>query len=38
LFSCGAIDGAAVVAELSSSLRLADVRVREIERGAGALS
>ena len=28
LFSCGAIDGAAVVAELSSSLRLAGVRTR----------
>jgi S-adenosylmethionine decarboxylase len=39
LFSCGAIDGAAVVAELSGSLQLADVQVREIERGAdGALT
>ena len=35
LFSCGAIDGAAVVAELSNSLRLTGVQVREIERGAG---
>ena len=33
LFSCGAIDGAAVVAELSSSLRLDGVQVREIDRG-----
>ena len=38
LFSCGAIDGAAVVAELGSSLRLTGVQVREIERGAGALT
>jgi S-adenosylmethionine decarboxylase len=35
LFSCGAIDGAAVVAELSSSLRLGDVRTRTMERGLG---
>ncbi len=34
LFSCGAIDGAAVVAQLSSSLRLAGARVSQIERGA----
>jgi S-adenosylmethionine decarboxylase len=34
LFCCGAIDGAAVVAELGSSLRLADAQVRQIERGA----
>ena len=35
LFSCGAIDGAAVVAELSSSLRLAEVQTRSVERGLG---
>ena len=31
LFSCGAIDGAAVVAELSRSLRLDGVRTRAID-------
>jgi S-adenosylmethionine decarboxylase len=36
LFSCGAIDGAAVVAQLGSSLRLADARTRTMERGLGA--
>jgi S-adenosylmethionine decarboxylase len=38
LFSCGAIDGAAVVAELSSSLRLDDAQVREIDRGLAQLA
>ncbi len=33
LFSCGAIDGAAVVAELTSSLGLDGVRARRIDRG-----
>jgi S-adenosylmethionine decarboxylase len=36
LFSCGAIDGAAVVAELGSSLRLDDVRTRTVQRGLAA--
>ncbi len=35
LFSCGAIDGNAVIAELSRSLRLDDVRTRALERGLG---
>jgi S-adenosylmethionine decarboxylase len=33
LFSCGAINGAAVVDELSSSLRLDDAQTRQVERG-----
>jgi S-adenosylmethionine decarboxylase len=38
LFSCGAIDGAAVLAELSSALRLDGVRIREILRGSAEAS
>jgi S-adenosylmethionine decarboxylase len=33
LFSCGAIDGQAVLAELTASLALAEVRTREVQRG-----
>jgi S-adenosylmethionine decarboxylase len=33
LFSCGAIDGKAVIAELTRALALSDVSVREISRG-----
>jgi S-adenosylmethionine decarboxylase len=36
LFSCGAIDGAAVVAELGRSLRLDGVRARRMDRGLAA--
>jgi S-adenosylmethionine decarboxylase len=32
LFSCGAIDGGAVISELADSLRLEDVSVREVPR------
>jgi S-adenosylmethionine decarboxylase len=35
LFSCGAIDGEAVLAELSRLLRLEDVQVRRLARGPG---
>jgi S-adenosylmethionine decarboxylase len=33
LFSCGAIDGEAVISELAGSLRLTDVSVRTLRRG-----
>jgi S-adenosylmethionine decarboxylase len=33
LFSCGAIDGQRVLAELTDALRLTEVRVAEVERG-----
>jgi S-adenosylmethionine decarboxylase len=33
LFSCGAIDGPRVAAELARQLRLDDVRMQQIERG-----
>lgn len=36
LFSCGAIAGQRVLAELGRLLRLADVRTRELDRGLGA--
>jgi S-adenosylmethionine decarboxylase len=36
LFSCGAIDGPRVAAELARLLRLDDVHVQRIERGPGA--
>ncbi len=35
LFSCGAIDGDVVLAELSRLLRLDSVRVRQLDRSAG---
>jgi S-adenosylmethionine decarboxylase len=35
LFSCGAIDGEAVISELTRSLRLTAVSVRTLHRGAG---
>jgi S-adenosylmethionine decarboxylase proenzyme len=35
LFSCGAIDGEAVLAELSRRLRLEDIQVRRLARGPG---
>jgi S-adenosylmethionine decarboxylase len=35
LFSCGAIDGGAVISGLVGSLRLEEVSVRELGRGAG---
>jgi S-adenosylmethionine decarboxylase len=38
LFSCGAIDGAAVVAELSSSLRLDGVQTQTMTRGGRQVS
>jgi S-adenosylmethionine decarboxylase len=34
LFTCGAIDADRVVAELTAALRLADIRVQRVERGA----
>lgn len=37
LFSCGAIDGARVTAELIHSLRLDDARVSQLPRGAQAV-
>ena len=36
LFSCGAIDGAAVISALADSLRLEAVSLREIPRGSAA--
>jgi S-adenosylmethionine decarboxylase len=36
LFSCGAIDGNQVAAELARLLRLDDTRLRQIERGTAA--
>jgi len=33
LFSCGAIDGGTVLAELTAALRLTDITIREVERG-----
>jgi S-adenosylmethionine decarboxylase len=33
LFSCGAIDGQRVIDELTASLRLTEVRVRQVQRG-----
>jgi S-adenosylmethionine decarboxylase len=36
LFSCGAIDGRRVAAELARLLRLARVHVQQIERGTAA--
>jgi S-adenosylmethionine decarboxylase len=38
LFSCGAIDGQRVLEELTSSLRLASIRVSTLERGLPARS
>ena len=38
LFSCGAIDGPRVAAELARLLRLDDVRTQRIERGTAARS
>jgi S-adenosylmethionine decarboxylase len=38
LFSCGAIDGQAVLAELTGGLRLTQVTVRNIQRGLPATS
>jgi S-adenosylmethionine decarboxylase len=35
LFSCGAIDGEAVISGLADSLRLEDVSVRQVPRGPG---
>jgi S-adenosylmethionine decarboxylase len=35
LFSCGAIDAGRVCAELTTALRLADVRVQRLDRGTG---
>src|SRR5215831_10828472 len=37
LFSCGAIDGAAVIGHLASELRLGSVSVRELRRGVPSL-
>jgi S-adenosylmethionine decarboxylase proenzyme len=36
LFSCGSIDGERVIRELTAGLRLADVTVREVDRGVSA--
>jgi S-adenosylmethionine decarboxylase len=38
LFSCGAIDGQAVMADLVRSLELADVRIQPVQRGISASS
>lgn len=38
LFSCGAIDGQAVIGELTRDLRLAAVSITEVERGTPGLS
>ncbi len=38
LFSCGAIDGQAVMAGLVRSLELADVRIQPVQRGISASS